>query len=686
MTEDLLKPAPRRAGQSDAGRRTISGQPDAPSIGDWLHIELDGTVLVYTGKVEVGQHIRTSLAQAVAEELRLPVAAIRLVMADTDCTPFDMGTFGSQTTPTMSRRLRQVAAATRELLRDLAAERLHVDRGELDVAGGWVIHRPTGGACGFGELTGGRRLNGAYRDDAPITPPDQWTVAGTGVSPVDGRAIVTGAHNYTPDLTVPGMLAGAILRPPRFGAALITFDTAAAEALPGVVVVHVGDFVGVTAPDRATALRARDAIRAEWTTPENLSSARLFDYLRSHPAQPEDPPRSAPPLYHEQGDVRAARAAADLTLTQSYTVAYIAHTPLEPRAALAEWSGDRLIVWTGSQRPFGVRGELAAAFQIPEETIRVIVPDTGSAYGGKHTGEAAVEAARLARAAGAPVKLIWTREEEFTWAYFRPAGVIEVASGARSDGTISAWEFHNYNSGAAGIHTPYDVPNQLIGFHPTLVPLRQGSYRALAATANNFARETHMDELARALGVDPLAFRLKHLQDERLRAVLEAAATGFSWGRSAREPGSGYGIAGGTEKGSYVATCAEVAVDRGSGQVRVARVVQAFECGAIVNPAGLRSQAEGAIVQGLGGALFEAIAFEDGQIRTNRFSLYRVPRFADMPAIEVILLDRKDLPSSGAGETPIIGIAPAVGNAIFDATGVRVRSLPLVPNGAPQAD
>jgi isoquinoline 1-oxidoreductase len=195
-----------------------------------------------------------------------------------------------------------------------------------------------------------------------------------------------------------------------------------------------------------------------------------------------------------------------------------------------------------------------------------------------------------------------------------------------------------------------------------------------------------MDELARALGVDPLAFRLKHLQDERLRAVLEAAAAGFGWGRTGREPGSGYGIAGGTEKGSYVATCAEVAVDRGSGQVRVARVVQAFECGAIVNPAGLRSQVEGAIVQGLGGALFEAIAFEDGQIRTNRFSLYRVPRFADMPAIEVILLDRKDLPSVGAGETPIIGIAPAVGNAIFDATGVRVRSLPLVPNGAPQAD
>ena len=679
MTEDPIRMAGRRAGPSDAGRHASFGEPDAPAIGDWLHIEPDGTVVVYTGKVEVGQQIRTSLAQAVAEELRLPVAATRLVMADTDRTPFDMGTFGSMTTPTMALRLRQVAAATRELLRDLAAQRLDADRRELDVAGGRVIHSPTGRSCGFGELAGGRRLTETYGDDVPITPPDQWTVAGTEVAPVEGRAIVTGAHRYTPDLTLPGMLAGAVLRPPRFGATLLSLDTAAAEALPGVAVVRDGEFVGVTAPDRQTALRARDAIRAEWTAPQQVSSAQLFDYLRSHPAPEEDVPRWSGSLHDERGDVDAARAAADLTLAQTYTVAYIAHAPLEPRAALAEWKGGRLTVWTGTQRPFGVRGELAASFQVPEEAIRVIVPDTGSAYGGKHTGEAAIEAARLAHAAGAPVKVIWTREEEFTWAYFRPAGVIDVMSGARADGTLTAWEFHNYNSGSAGSQTPYDVPNRRIAFHPSLGPLRQGAYRALAATANHFARETHMDELACAFGVDPLAFRLRQTRDARLRAVLEAAATGFGWGRTAREPGRGHGIAAGTEKGSYVATCAEVAVDRASGQVRIVRVVQAFECGAIVNPAGLRSQVEGAIMQGIGGALFEAIAFEDGQVRTNRFSRYRVPRFADMPKIEVVLLDRKDLPSTGAGETPIVGIAPAVGNAIFDATGVRLRALPLVP-------
>jgi isoquinoline 1-oxidoreductase len=372
---------------------------------------------------------------------------------------------------------------------------------------------------------------------------------------------------------------------------------------------------------------------------------------------------------------------AALHLVQTYTVAYIAHAPPEPRAAVAEWKGDKLDVWTGTQRPFAVREELAQAFHIPIDHVRVQVPDTGSAYGGKHTGECAVEAARLARAAGWPVKLVWSREEEFTWAYFRPAGVIEISSGVLSDGTLSAWEFHNYNSGAAGIGTPYDIANQHIEFHPVKSPLRQGSYRALAATANHFARETHMDELARELRMDPLEFRLKNLKDARLRAVFQAAAKTFGWGGAKPAPGQGFGIAGGVEKGGYVATCAEVAVNRESGDVKVKRLVTAFECGAIVNPNGLKNQIEGAMVMGLGGALFEVIEFENGHILSAAFSRYRVPRFSDVPAIEVVLVDRKDLSSAGAGETPIVGTAPAVGNAIFDATGIRLRSLPMVPNG-----
>ena len=372
--------------------------------------------------------------------------------------------------------------------------------------------------------------------------------------------------------------------------------------------------------------------------------------------------------------------SADHRLRQSYTVNYIAHAPLEPRAALAHWAGDNLTVWTGTQRPFGVRSELAEAFHMPEERVRVLMPDTGSGYGGKHTGETAVEAARLAKAAKRPVKVMWTREEEFTWAYFRPAGVIDISSAMRKDGKVVSWEYHNYNSGAAGIPTMYDVENQRIQFHPVRTLLRQGSYRALAATANHFARESHMDELAHLANIDPLEFRLKNLTNERLRTVFETAAKKFGWGQG-KAPGHGFGMGGGFEKGGNVATFAEVAVDRTSGDVKVLRMTTAFECGAVVNPDGLRNQLEGANIMALGGALFEAIEFENGKILNGRFSDYRLPRFSDVPVLETVLIDRKDSPSAGAGESSLVGVAPALANAIFDASRLRLRSLPLVPNG-----
>jgi isoquinoline 1-oxidoreductase len=658
-------------------------EPDAPAIGDWLHIERDGRVIVYAGKTEMGQNIRTSLAQAVAEELRIPVTAIEMVLADTAHTPYDMGTVGSRTTPIMARRLHQVAAATRELLVDLAAARWQVERDQLRMGDGKIAHDSTGQSISFGELTQGQRLTQEYDDTAPVTPVDQWTLAGTSVAKVDGWAIVTGERRYTPDMIRPEMLIGKLLRAPAFGAKLTALDTRAA-ARPGVVVVHEGDFVGIVASNRVAATQALATIRAEWDIPQQIGAHELYTYLKEHPAQQQEQ-RFGGPEQYEHGSLSGGRAAAEHMLAQTYTVAYIAHAPLEPRAALAEWAADKLTVWTGTQRPFGVRSELAQAFGLPEHAIRVIVPDTGSAYGGKHTGEVAIEAARLARAAECPVKLIWTREEEFTWAYFRPAGVIDVSGAVDAHGRLTAWEQHNYNSGAAGIRTPYAVANQLVAYHPSQPVLRQGSYRALAATANHFARESHMDELAHALKRDPLAFRLENLQDERLRAVFQASAEAFDWSTRQPHPGHGFGIAGGTEKGSYVAACAEVAVDPSSGHVQVVRVVQAFECGAIVNPNGLRNQNEGAIVQGLGGALYEAIEFADGKLLNGRFSSYRVPRFADTPAIEVVLIDRPDLPSAGAGETPIVAIAPALANALFAATGRRLRALPLLPQSLPAA-
>jgi len=336
-------------------------------------------------------------------------------------------------------------------------------------------------------------------------------------------------------------------------------------------------------------------------------------------------------------------------------------------------------VWTGTQRPFGVRSELAEDLGLSEEQVHVLMPDTGSGYGGKHNGDAALEAARLARAAGKPVKRNWSREDEMTWAYFRPGGLIEVHGAVNPDGTLASWEFHNYNSGPSGLQTPYEVAQKTEQVHNADTPLRQGSYRGLAGTANHFVRECYMDELAHSAKLDPLEFRLKNLKNARLRQVLQAAVDKFGWQAKKKTAGHGFGLACGLEKGGYVAACAEVAVTNGA--VKLVRVAQAFECGAIVNPEHLSNQVEGAIAMGIGGALFEAIQFADAKLQTNRLSKYRVPRFADMPVIQTVLVDRKDIPSAGAGETPIMAIAPAIGNAIFDATGRRIRSLPMAANG-----
>jgi len=648
-------------------------------IGAWLHIGEDGGVTVYTGKVEVGQNIRTSLTQAVAEELHVPVSAIQMVMGDTKLTPYDRGTFGSRTTPEMNLQLRKVASAARDTLIVLAAAQWQVDRKRLIAAAGKITDSESDRSVEYAALVKGKQFTETLPLEDPLIPAAQWTIAGQPLPKVNGRDFVTGRHRYPSDQKLPDMLYGKVLRPASFGATLSSLNTQDAEKIAGVVVVHDGNFVGVAAPSTEIASRALTAIRAEWKSQPQISNKELFEYLKKNPVEGSGPLDS--PFHYETGSMEEALASADHRLQQTYTTNYIAHCPLEPRAALAQWSGDDLTVWTGTQRPFGVRTELAEAFRMPETRVRVLMPDTGSGYGGKHTGETAIEAARLARAAKRPVKVMWTREEEFTWAYFRPAAVIDVSSAMRQDGKITAWEFHNYNSGAAGISTFYDIENQRIEFHPVRTPLRQGSYRALAATANHFARESFMDELAHLAKMDPLEFRVKNLKNDRLRTVFETAAKKFGWGQAKTNAGQGFGMGGGFEKNGNVATCAEVAVDRKSGEVKVVRLVTAFECGAIVNPDGLRNQLEGANIMALGGALFEAIEFSNGQIMNGRFSDYRLPRFSDVPEIETVMIDRKDIPSAGAGESSLVGVAPAIANAIFDASGVRLRSLPLVPNG-----
>jgi isoquinoline 1-oxidoreductase len=662
--------------QETAPARGFHAEELPKEINAWLHIGEDGGVTAFTGKVEIGQNIRTSLTQTVADELRVPFESVRMVTADTALTPFDFGTVGSRSTPTMTPQLRRVAAAARDLLVEVAAKEWNVPAEGLKAADAKVTDPASGRSLRYAELARGKTLAQNLPAEDPVTPATEWTVAGKSIPKVNARSFVTGKHQYTPDLRPAGLLYGKVLRPPSFDATITSYDDAAAKPMPGVIVVRDGDFVGAAAPSEREAQKALDAIQVKWKETQQISNREIFSYLKKNAAATSED------RYRKQGgSMEEGLAQAAHRLDTTHTISFIAHAPLEPRAAVAQWADGKLTVWTGTQRPFAVRDELASVFHVPESSVRVIVPDTGSAYGGKHTSDAALEAARLARAAGRPVRVFWTREEEFSWAYFRPVGVIEIKSGIASDGKLTAWEFHNYNSGMSAIETPYVVANRRIEFHPVPFNMRQGSYRGLAATANVFARETHMDTVARAAQIDPLEFRLRNISDPRLRAVFEAGAKTFGWPRKKTQEGQGFGVGGGTEKGGYVAAFAEIAVDRASSAVRVVRVVNAYECGAIVNPDGLRNQVVGAVIQGMGGALFEAIEFENGRITNPHFAQYRVPRFRDVPEIESVLLDRKDIASAGAGETPMLGIAPAIGNAIFDAAGVRLNGLPLAPNG-----
>lgn len=619
------------------------------SGGAWLHLAADGGVVAFTGKVDVGQDNRTALRQLVAEELGVPLASVRIAMGDTDLCPYDMGTFGSRSMPDAGSELRRAAAFARGLLPIRPGER------RLEV------------------MTG----------PADLSDPAGWRVAGQPHRAPGTVAAVTGTRRFGSDLQCPGMLHGVVLRPPVPGSVLRSLDLeAAGSGAQRARVVRADGMTGVVAPDPAAARAVLADLRAKavWDVPDAPSDTSITSYLRSHPG-PDQPGRWGGRFLHQEGSAPTALESAVIRCEATYTTAYIAAAALETRVALARWDGGRLTVWTGTQKPFGVRSEVAAALGVADEDVRIIVPATGGAFGGKHASQVAIEAAVLAREADAPVRVAWSRWEEFAAGTLRPAAVIDISAGLTADGRLAGWTHRNINSGAAGIGSPYRVADQRLEYQPASSPLPQASYRALAATANNFARESMIDELALAAGADPVEFRLANLDDERLADVLRAVAAHVGW-EAGREPisGAGVGIACGLEKDARVVTAAQVVIGRDR-TVRVAHLVTGYDCGAIVNPATVTSQIEGATIMAFGGAMFEAIRFAGGQISNAAFSAYRVPRMSDIPPIEVLLMNRPDLPPAGAGETPMIAVAPAIAAAIFEATGRRLRSLPLVPDG-----
>lgn len=608
----------------------VSVQAGAQTVPVRIQLAGDGKVRAFTGKMELGQGSRTLLSQCVAEELRVPLDTVELVMGDTTLCPDDGGTWASLTTPQTVPVMRAAAAAVRA-----------------------------------------KRDGGA----AEVTPPGEWKVLGTSAPKRNALAIVTGRHRYPSDLRREGMLHARAVRPPHHRASLISFDASAAEALPGVKVLREGDLLAVAAPDAHIVARAAPLVKAQWKPSAIPPVSTWADEFRKSAEEPVEQNDARYPPLLRAGDPAKAFAEAAQRLKSTYWLNPIAHVPMEPRAAWAEWSGEEVTIRCGVQAPFLVKQEVARALRIAETSVRIVVSDNGGGFGGKQRGECEVEAAILARLAGAPVHLQWTREEEFTCSYSRPAGLLEVESAVDASGRLTAMRFANYNSGAAGIRPQYAIPNHWVGFYKTKSFVRQGSYRSLAAVANNFARETHMEEWAARLGQDPLEFRLRNIADERLREILERTAARFGWGKAKAGNGRGFGLSCNLEKDARLALFVEL--DASGPEPRVVRMVATGDFGAALNPGNLRNQMTGALLQGLGGALFERLDFDATGQKQRRLTQYRVPRFRDLPAMDVQLIDRREVAAAGAGESPITLPAPAIAAALYSATGRRLTALPL---------
>ncbi|MCH8995128.1 MAG: xanthine dehydrogenase family protein molybdopterin-binding subunit [Chloroflexi bacterium] len=420
--------------------------------------------------------------------------------------------------------------------------------------------------------------------------------------------------------------------------------------------------------------QAGTVLRAQWEEQADQPSQLDMPDLLLRTGQDEA-------VTQEAGSLDEGFRAADGVLEATYYVPYVSNVPMEPRAAVAKWHGDRLTVWAGTQRPFGLRAELAQHFELEEGDVRVIAPEIGGGFGSKSLYPVALEAARLAKLAERPVRVAYSRNEEMVWATFRPAALLQVKSGFKSDGTVVAWQFTAYHAGdrpfigRRGSETPYDMPNVNVTIYTSDSPLRAGSYRSLGGAVNHFAREVHMDEIAQAVGIDPVELRLRNLTHPRFRKVLESAADRFGWSGAKPPSNRGVGVAVGLDVGSYVASCVQLDV-QGS-EVKVERVAAALDCGLTVNPDGAISQMEGSIVMGMGTALYEAVDFQNGLMLNSSFARYRVPRINNSPMIEVALVGDAETPSTGAGEPGIVSIAPAISNAVYDLTGERHRELPI---------
>ncbi len=662
--------------------RLPQGRGGYPSdFNAYLHVGVDGRVQCFTGKVELGQGAMTALPQLIAEELDVPLDKVDITLGDTDRCPTDMGTFGSLTIRMFGPPFRAAAAEARAVLVQIAAERLEVPIDRLKTEDGAVIDtsRPTVRVT-YAELTQGKAIERHLEKPPAVKAPAAFKVIGKSVPRRDIGDKVTGKATYAGDIQLPGLLHAKLVRPPAHGAKLVSADTSQASGIEGVQVVHEGELIAALHKYPDVAERARDAIKARWEMPPaTVDDVTIFDHLVRN--APRGQAVGTPAGDLAEGERRAA-SVFDSTFYNSY----VAHAPLETHAATVNIEGDRIKVWASTQAPFGVRNQVAQALGVTQDRVHVVMPPyVGGGFGGKTSGPQAVEAARLAKITGKPVQVTWSRAEEFFYDTFRPAAVVKIKSGIEGAGRLVLWDFTVYAAGDRNADTFYDVPNQRTmahggwsgqqpaGYHPFGV----GPWRAPSVNTNTFARESQMDIMAAKAGIDPVEFRRRNLSDKRMLRVLDAAAERFKWTPGKAPSGRGVGVALAIYSGSYVATMAEVAVNRSTGAVTVNRIVCAEEIGLVVNPEGTRLQMEGSLTMGLGYALSEEVHFKDGKVLDTGFDSYGITHFSWVPKIETIIIDAPELAASGGGEPPIVGVGAVIANAIFDATGARLYHLPM---------
>lgn len=645
----------------------------------FLRIAEDGTVTCFTGKIEMGQGIITSLPLMMADELNVPLEKVKIVMGDTDLCPFDQGTWGSMTTRGFGPNMRAAAAEARGVLLDLASTQLGVPHSQLEVKDGIITDsKNPGSKVTYAQLTKGKKIEKFLDVKPSVEDYTKFTYVGKPYKRSDSILKVTGEAKYTGDLKIPGMVYARILRPPSHGAKLASVDYSGAEKIAGTKVVRDGDFVAVINENRDRADEAIVKIKAEYSFDEMpVNNKTIFDWLLKADSEVS--------VIRTNGDLEAGRQLCDKIVESEFHDPYLAHGAIETHSALALIEGDKLTVWASTQSPFGLREEITGELGFPVEKVRVIAPFVGGGFGGKGEHRQGVEAAKLAKLTGKPVMLIWTRNEEFFYDTFHPAGVIIIKSGIDKSGLIKMWDYHLYHSGNRGSETIYDVPNAKTSRSgqksngPAVHPLATGAWRAPSNNTNTFARESQIDIMAAAAGIDPLEFRLKNLKDEKMIACLKAVADKFGYVAGKTPSGRGIGIACGTDAGTWVAHMAEVKVDKNSGKVTVLRIACAQDMGLCVNPEGATIQMEGCIMMGLGYTFTEEVIFEGGDIQNHSFDTYTIPKFSWMPKIETVILDRKDKPPQGGGEPAIIAIGAVVANAIFDATGARLYRVPMTP-------